>query len=282
MKISVSGKGGSGKSTTTSLLALELKKRGYHPVIVDADESNSVIYRMLGLEKPPEPLVALAGGRKMVRQLMPPGYKPNQDRDGTHILTQARIGLDEIPAENIATKGNLSLIVIGKIVEALEGCACPMGVLGREFLGKLDLREKEIAITDMEAGIEHFGRGFESSLDRVLIIVEPSFESLSLAERIIHLSDGIGIKNVQAIINKVSSESVAKKLRDELARRGVSVIGSIPYDEQVFSADLEGQALELGNGKLAGALSDIVDTLLSTADSSQARIRGASNAVDVP
>ncbi len=264
MKISVSGKGGSGKSTTTSLLALELKNRGYRPVVVDADESNSVIYRMLGLEKPPLPLVALAGGRQMVRQLMPPGYKPAEvPHEGIHILTQAKIKLAEIPPENIAMRDNLSLIVIGKITEALEGCACPMGVLGREFLGKLDLAPREVAITDMEAGIEHFGRGFESSLDRVLIIVEPSFESLSLAERIKGLSSAIGIQNVEAIINKVSSEALARKLEGELAARQVSVIGSIPYDEAVFSADLDGRALELRKGPLASALGQIVDRLLA-------------------
>lgn len=263
MKISISGKGGSGKSTVTSLLSLELKNRGYHPIIIDADESNSVIYRMLGLKQPPEPLVALAGGRKMVRQLMPPGYKPSKAKEGTHILTQASITLEEIPQENIASNGNLSLVVIGKIVEALEGCACPMGVLGREFLGKLDLKDKEIAITDMEAGIEHFGRGFESSLDRVLIVVEPSFESISLAERIKHLSSGIGINEVQAIINKVSSDSVAKKLNEEMAKRDVAVIGAIPYDDAIFTADLEGQALSAANSNIAPALRQIVDSILA-------------------
>jgi CO dehydrogenase maturation factor len=262
MKISISGKGGSGKSTVTSLLALELKNRGYRPIVVDADESNSVIYRMLGLDRPPQPLVALAGGRQMVRQLMPPGYKPAEAKDGTHILTQARIALDEIPPENIATKGNLSLIVIGKIVEALEGCACPMGVLGREFLGKLELKEKEIAITDMEAGIEHFGRGFESSLDRVLIVVEPSFESISLAERIRQLSSGIGISDVQAIINKVNSPAVAQKLNDEMGKRNISVIGSIPYNDAIFNADLEGRALSMEDGHIAQALKQIVDSIL--------------------
>src|SRR5512141_836412 len=133
MKLSISGKGGSGKSTLTALLSLGLLEKGYHPVIVDADESNSVLYRMLGLDSPPQPLVTPAGARQMVRQLMPPGYKPSEAKEGTHILTQAHIALEEIPAENISRKGNLSFVIIGKITEPLEGCACPMGVLGREF-----------------------------------------------------------------------------------------------------------------------------------------------------
>jgi CO dehydrogenase maturation factor len=262
MKLSISGKGGSGKSTLTSLLSLAFRERGYHPVIVDADESNSVLYRMLGLSAPPVPLVALAGGRQMVRQLMPPGYKPGSSEDGTHILARAKISLEEIPHENVAEKGNLSLLVIGKIVESLEGCACPMGVLGREFLEKLQLKEKEIAITDMEAGIEHFGRGFESSLDSVMIVVEPSFESISLAERIVKLANDIGIKDVWAVINKVNSEGVAEKLKAELLQKKVTVIGSIPYDEAIFSACLEGKVLITANGKTNQAVNTIIDYIL--------------------
>lgn len=263
MKLSISGKGGSGKSTLTSLLALAFRDRGYHPVIVDADESNSVLYRMLGLDSPPVPLVALAGGRQMVRQLMPPGYKPGPSEEGTHILARARINLAEIPRENIAQKNHINLLVIGKIVESLEGCACPMGVLGREFLGKLQLQEKEIVITDMEAGIEHFGRGFEASLDSVMIVVEPSFESISLAERIVKLAGEIGIKNVWAVLNKVGSEAVAGKLKYELAKRKVSVIGSIPYDEAIFNACLEGKPVVTLNPLTNQAVNAIVDHILT-------------------
>jgi CO dehydrogenase maturation factor len=262
MKISISGKGGSGKSTATTLLSRGLIGRGYYPLIVDADESNSVLYRMLGLENPPEPLVALAGGRQMVRQLMPPGYKPSEAKEGTHVLTQSRIKINQIPAENIGRKDHLGLVIIGKITESLEGCACPMGVLGREFLGKLDLHEKEIAITDMEAGIEHFGRGFEASLDRVIIVVEPSFESITLAERIQHLAQGIGISDVWAIINKVNSESLTARLKEELTKRKVRVIGTIPYDEGVFTNSFEGKPLSLGTGKLSEAVYQIVDFLV--------------------
>jgi CO dehydrogenase maturation factor len=262
MKLSLSGKGGSGKSTLTSLLAMAFRDRGYYPVVVDADESNSVLYRMLGLESPPVPLVALAGGRQMVRQLMPPGYKPGSSEEGTHILARAKINLDDIPAENLAQKDHISLLVIGKIVESLEGCACPMGVLGREFLGKLQLKEKEIAITDMEAGIEHFGRGFEASLDSVMIVVEPSFESISLAERIVKLAGEIGIQNVWAVLNKVGSEAVAGKLNAELLKRKVTVISSIPYDEAIFNACLEGKPLISPNRNTNQAINAIIDYIL--------------------
>ena len=63
-------------------------------------------------------------------------------------------------------KDGIRLVAIGKILQSLEGCACPMGVLSREFLKKLRLKDKEITIVDMEAGVEHFGRGVETSILR--------------------------------------------------------------------------------------------------------------------
>jgi len=64
MKVSVCGKGGSGKSTIVSLLANEARATGYHVLVLDTDESNSELFRMLGFDQPPTPLRELVGGSK--------------------------------------------------------------------------------------------------------------------------------------------------------------------------------------------------------------------------
>jgi CO dehydrogenase maturation factor len=263
MKISISGKGGSGKSTVTTLLALDFQEKGYRPIVVDSDESNSVLFRLLGMPKPPQPLITLAGGRQMVRELLPPGYKPGAPGVSTNVLTQAKITLADLPLANVAKQDNLNLIIVGKINEPLEGCACPMGVLGREFLGKLSLAKNEIVIADMEAGLEHFGRGVESSLDTVLAVVEPSFESVNLAERIQHLAGGIGIQRFWVILNKVSSKKLQARLETELTSRGIPIIGAIPYDDEVFTACLEGRAISKNSRKISRALNQITNSLLA-------------------
>jgi len=203
MKISVCGKGGSGKSIVVTLLAYEIRKRGYQPLVVDSDESNSGLYQMLGFNRPPIPLMEMIGGKKGLKEKMA----------NPEVLSQPEILIEEIPSGYILSKDNLKLIAIGKILQFLEGCACPMGVLCREFLKKLSLKEKEIAIIDMEAGIEHFGRGIEEGVDIVLIIVEPSVESIRLAEKIEHLAKGAGLSNVWAILNKITSEGLTLKLK---------------------------------------------------------------------
>lgn len=186
MKISVCGKGGSGKSTIVALMAETASMKGYRVLVVDADESNTGLARMLGFNHPPIPLMELVGGKKRLKQKMA----------GPNILSEAQIATVQIPEQHLLQRDGLMLVGIGKILQSLEGCACPMGVLSREFLKKLALQENELAIVDMEAGVEHFGRGVDTSIDSVLIVVEPPLESVTVGQKIYDLASGIGIKNV--------------------------------------------------------------------------------------
>ncbi|MFC1871525.1 P-loop NTPase [Chloroflexota bacterium] len=250
MKISICGKGGSGKSTITALLANEARARGYRVLVIDSDESNSGLFRMLGFDRPPVPLMELVGGRK--------GLKEKMGQSG--VLTETRIGLKDIPAPQLLARDGLMLASIGKILQSLEGCACPMGVLSREFLKKLTLEPDEMALVDMEAGVEHFGRGVETSVDGVLIVVEPSFESLELAGRVKDLAAGSGITNIWAVLNKIPADDIAEKLKAELNRRGIPVVGGIHSDPDIFRAGLEGGVLDKGKATLE--IKDVLDALL--------------------
>mgnify|MGYP000067652213 CR=1 FL=1 len=261
MKISVCGKGGSGKSTIVTLLANEARTRGYRVLVVDSDESNSGLFRMLGFERPPIPLMELVGGKRKVQRSLKSGSSSGESGEGMRVMRQDSIKIDDIPAEHIMTKDNLQLVCIGKILQSLEGCACPMGVLSREFLKKLSLEKNEIVVVDMEAGVEHFGRGVETSIDRVLIVVEPSFESLQLAERVNNLSVGIGIKNIRAVLSKIPSDEIASRLESELVKSSIDTIGCIHYDTEIFHSSLEG--VSLANGSAGKEIRDVFDTLIS-------------------
>jgi CO dehydrogenase maturation factor len=251
MKISVCGKGGSGKSTLVALLANEAVNRGYKVLVVDSDESNSGLYRMLGFDHPPAPLMELVGGKKSLKQKM---SQPS-------IFAESHISVEDIPPQYLDKKDGLMLVSIGKILQSLEGCACPMGVLSREFLKKLNLRPDELAIVDMEAGVEHFGRGVETSIDSVLIVVEPPLESLNVAQKIYELASGIGIKNVWAIMNKVPSEEIASRLTTELKQRGIEVIGCIYVDADIFKASLDGHIPV--NGVAVHQMKEVLPRILS-------------------
>ena len=251
MKISVCGKGGSGKSTIVALLASEALKRGYKVLVVDSDESNSGLYRMLGFDQPPVPLMELVGGKKGLRQKM---GQPN-------ILGETNIRTAQIPEEYLLQKDSLRLVAIGKILQSLEGCACPMGVLSREFLKKLDLAEGELAIVDMEAGVEHFGRGVDTSIDSILIVVEPPLESVNVGQKIYDLASGIGIKNVWAVMNKVPSGEIAARLKAELENRQIKVVGCIYHDADIFSSSLDGRIP--AKGVAVQEIKEVMQSILS-------------------
>src|SRR4030042_495143 len=109
MKISVCGKGGSGKSAIVTLLAKGMQQKGYQALVVDSDESNPGLHRMLGFDRAPVPIMELVGGRKSLKQKM----------SQPEILAQAEIWLKDIPPDYMLEKNGIRLASIGKIMQSL-------------------------------------------------------------------------------------------------------------------------------------------------------------------
>ena len=243
-KIAVCGKGGSGKSVVVRLLAGGLRERGRRVLVVDADESNTGLHRMLGFNHPPEPLIGLLGGKQKLEEQLEAAVRAGTPEMSVELINQ-EMHLADIPPEYMfETDNGIRLINIGKILMALEGCACPMGIVSRSFLKKLRLEPDEIAVVDLEAGVEHFGRGVETSIDCVLVVVEPSIDSLEVAEKINELSAQISIADVWVILNKITSDDIADRLRDHLGKRDMTVIGVIHQNQEIFESCLEGRPIQ--------------------------------------
>ena len=121
------------------------------------------------------------------------------------------------------------------------------------------LGKDEIAIVDMEAGIEHFGRGIDNSIDAVLVVVEPSFESIALAQKIKDLASGIN-KKLWVVLNKINSQNLIAEIEAKLKNSGMETIGEISYDGSIFLSGLKGDTL--GPEKSIGRAAKILDSLL--------------------
>lgn len=232
MKVVVCGKGGSGKSTITALIAKELVRRGYDVLVVDGDESNLVLYRFLGLKKPRE-LRELFGSRKEA-------FKRVKELKFEKI--------DEIPEDFLSVKDRLKLVCIGKIHQFGEGCACPIGTILREFLRNLKLSDNEFVIVDTDAGVEHFGRGVEEGCDAILVVLDPTYESIVLSRRI---GDMNVDKPIHFVLNKLDERYA------EMIRGNVDAIAEIPFSEDLFLRCLKGEELEYVEG-----IEDVVDALI--------------------
>jgi CO dehydrogenase maturation factor len=231
-KVAVCGKGGVGKSTITVLLANILVEKGFKVLALDTDESNPGLFRLFGFAKEPKPLITL------LRRFASGDF----DTDAGW-LKQEQIAFPNIPVDYILNKDGLKFIMVGKIEDPFQGCACSMADLTRELMQKLVPSEKEIVVVDMEAGIESFGRGVERYMDTVLIVVEPSYESMALAEKIAYMAQGMGIARIKAVLNKVPTEKVRDKMVDELKKRGLTTLGAIFYDNKLNEASFEGTIL---------------------------------------
>jgi CO dehydrogenase maturation factor len=242
-KIAVCGKGGCGKSVTTRLLADGLRVRGLRPLVVDADESNTGLPRMLGFDQAPKPLLEFFGGKDKVESELAGLISAGATEESIQLLKN-EIWTKNIPKDYIFETNGIRLVEVGKILMSLQGCGCPMGIVSRSFLNMLKLEPDEVAIVDLEAGVEHFGRGVETGVDCVLVVVDPSIDSVQLADRISDMADQIHIADVWVVLNKIPSKNIEDRLTSRLTDRGLKIIGAIPLDDEIFESCLDGRPVQ--------------------------------------
>ncbi|MCP4749721.1 MAG: P-loop NTPase [Proteobacteria bacterium] len=250
-KIAVCGKGGVGKSTMVSLMAKSLVEQGYRVIVLDTDESNPGLYRSLGFEAMPKPLLSLKSRFSY----------SEEPEDDTFWIMLPKINLTDIPTDYLLDRCGLGFLMVGKIDDPFQGCACSMAEITRGLVSRLWLEENEVLLVDMEAGVESFGRGLERHVDLVLSIVEPSFESMALAEKIVYMAEGMGIDRVGAILNKVPSEEIGTKMVASLKDRNVQTIGSVNFDPVVLQAGFEGKPVN--DSKAGDEIGRIAQLLLN-------------------
>ena len=239
-RILVCGKGGSGKSSVVSLLGDELIKQRYKVILLDADASNpGGLFRLLTDKKnAPEPLIDFFGGRSKVTC-------PSDDPaaltriDDKLAVTEFAVKLSEIPKQYSFKKNNLILFQIGKIQGACEGCDGPMSKVTRDFI----VKGPYVTVLDVEAGLEHFGRGLERHVDIVLVVIDPSYESFEIAARVVLLSRMLGVETVWALLNDVPSQETEAIMRTAVRERGANILGSVRYDPEIRRAGLEGSII---------------------------------------
>lgn len=109
---------------------------------------------MFGVKRSPKPLIEFFGGRTRV-ECPVDNPAPLTRKDDTLPITERNIDLDEIPSEYFFQKEGIVLFQVGKIKEACEGCDGPMSKVTRDFI----VKGGQVTLIDIEAGLEHFGRG---------------------------------------------------------------------------------------------------------------------------
>lgn len=234
MKLAVSGKGGVGKTFVAACIASALAKRGFKVLAIDADPSPNLAL-MLGLgSDEASRLRPLSEDGGLIERKTSSGYP------GVYRLS---FTVDDIVEEYaVATPIGPRLIVMGTVKSADGGCTCPANALLRALTHHLIVNRGEAVVMDMEAGVEHLGRGTAKYVDHMLIVTDPSHRALSTAARIYELARALKIPSIKAVGNKVSGPEDCEAIASALGRAGLDVLALIPFDKAVEDADKRGES----------------------------------------
>jgi CO dehydrogenase maturation factor len=257
MKLAISGKGGVGKSTVAGTLARLYAADGSRVLAVDADPDANLASALGFPSRLTSQIRTISTERRLIEERT--GAKVRQFGQMFKINPEVA----DI-AQNYATHyRGVDLLVLGAVQHAAGGCACPESVLLKSLVSHLVLRHGEVVILDMEAGIEHLGRGTAMGVDLMLVVVEPGQRSVETAKRIRQMSADLGIGRFGVVLNKTSDpQGDGRWIESEFSPE--QLLGAIPLDARIAQADRQGLALaDLGYPELLNPFQSLQKTLQS-------------------
>jgi len=235
LKLAISGKGGVGKTTVASLLCQILNSEGKRVLAVDADPDANL---GMALGFPLELLASattIANDRRLIKEKT--GAEPGSS--GQWFMLNPKV--EDIPERYVVEHNGIKLLQMGAIASGGGGCACPESTLLKVLLHHLIVEEQDAVIVDMEAGLEHLGRGTAESVDALIIVIEQGLRSIATAKTIVALAKDLGVTKVYGIANKVIDATISE-IQEALGDQ-VPIIAALPYTKDAIACDFNGSSL---------------------------------------
>jgi CO dehydrogenase maturation factor len=148
-------------------------------------------------------------------------------------------------------------MVLGAVHVAAGGCYCPENVFLQSLLSHLVLERDEVVILDMEAGVEHLGRGTVRGIDVLIVMVEPTLRSIEAAKTIHALAADLGIRRIGVVGNKIASAAQREFIERALAGSAMEVLGFLSLNERIGETDMTGEAVFSKNPRMADEVNRI-------------------------
>ena len=231
MKIAVSGKGGVGKTTFSSFLIKALVDKGKKVLAIDADPDANLA-QALGVDKNTE-IVPISEMKEIIEERT----EAKTGTMGSFFKLNPRV--DDLPEKLSIKLDGIKLMVLGGVKTGGGGCICPESTMLKALVRHIVLARDEAVVLDMEAGLEHLGRGTAMSVDKLIVVVEPGRRSIDTANHILKLAGDIGLKNLGFVGNKIRSEKDKDFFKKYMP--DFEFLGFIPFTGNIIEADLEGR-----------------------------------------
>jgi CO dehydrogenase maturation factor len=251
MKLAIVGKGGAGKTTLAAALSRKLSTQGRSVVAVDADPDGNLAAAFgVPEDRAPEPVAHM---RELILE------RTDAKDEGFGLIFKLNPQVDDLPDRFSVDCDGVRLLVMGTVESGGKGCMCPESAVLKALMQHLLLRVADDVILDMEAGLEHMGRASATGVDALIAVVEPGMRSVQTAARVRQLAADIGITRTYVVANKIREPHQMEVLENKLS--GQTILGTLPYSDELARADLEGRSGDVRDSDFVGAVNRLGEAL---------------------
>ena len=230
MKIAVTGKGGVGKTTLASTLARLYADEGRTVLAADVDPDANLGLALGLTQEEVNSIVPISKMRTLVEERTGATYANKFFKLNPYV--------SDIPDKFSKDVNGVKLLVMGTVETGGSGCVCPEHVMLKSIISALIFRKDDVVVMDMEAGLEHLGRGTASMMDQFITVIEPGARSIQTYAKVKELAADLGITKVNVVANKVRNEEDEKFIREHIPEE--NLLGFIHYNEGIIDADRKG------------------------------------------
>ena len=254
MKIALSGKGGVGKTTVAAVLCRLYEAEGKKVLAVDADPDAN-LGSALGFTA--KELAEIKPISKLDELISERTGKNSADYGAKLFKLNPKV--DDIPERFSLEKNGVKLLLMGTVESGGGGCVCPENVMLKRLISHLVIARDEVVIMDMEAGLEHLGRGTAAMMDQFIVVIEPGERSIQTLEKLKKLAKDLGIKKISVIANKLRGPEDEDFIKSRINNE--ELLGFIHYNEECAQADRNGISPFDTGGKVIEEIKEIKEKI---------------------